>query len=136
MDELRPEDRAALRRAVFALRSRERRRVFPARLHLGDPDGEQVVHAVRDQPYDDGLRVDVVASMLRSRPAGAPGAVWLTRPGVPEPHDLDLLWLPSALRALQESGEEPCWTAVVTRAGWCAPLTGERSTWQRLRIRR
>lgn len=136
MDELGPDDRAALRRAVFALRSRERRQAFPARLHLGDPDGEQVVHALGRQRYDDGLRVDVVASLLRRRPPGEPSAAWLTRAGVPEPHDLDALWLPALLRALAESGEAPRWLAVVTRTGWYAPLTGERATWRRLRIRR
>lgn len=136
MEELGPDDCAALRRAVFALRTRERRRVFPARLHLGDPDGDQVVHALGPQGYDDGLRTDIAASVLRRRPGGEPGAAWLTRPGVPEPHDLDALWLPALLRALSEAGEEPRWLAVVTKAGWYAPLTGQRATWQRLRIRR
>lgn len=135
VEELGPEDRAALRRAVFALRSRERRRVFPARLHLGDPDGDQVVHAVGTPGYDDGLRADVVAAMLRRRPETEASAAWLTRPGVPDPHDLDALWLPALLRALSEAGEEPRWLAVVTKSGWYAPLTGQRATWQRLRIR-
>lgn len=136
MDRIGDDDRAALRRAVFALRSRERRRVFPARLHLGDPDGEQVVHPVVRHPLDDGLRLDVVAGLLRLRPAAAPSAAWLTRVGTPAPHDLDLLWLPAVLRAFAEAGEEARWVAVVTKTGWYDPRTGDRVTWQRLRIRR
>lgn len=127
-------DRAALRRTVFALRQRDRRRSFPAHLHVGDPDGPHVSYAVEGDRLDAGLRTDVVAALLRSREGDRP-ALWLTRPGRPEPHDLDRLWLPPALAACAEAGLRRRWFVVVTKAGWYDPLGGTSVTWKRLRIR-
>jgi hypothetical protein len=128
--------RATLRRTVFALRSGERRRVFAPRLHVGDPDGDHARFDVVGDRLDDGLRSDVVGELLRTRPEDQPSAVWLTRTGVPKPHDVDLAWLPSALAAFAEAGETPRFFVVVTKSGWYDPRTDERTTWQRLRIRR
>ena len=129
------ETRAALRRAVFALRSGERRRVFPAQVHVGDPDGQNATYTDDGSRLDDGLRTDVVAALLRHQPDGQRSAVWITRVGVPEPHDLDLAWTSPCLSAFAEAGEIPVWFAVITKRGWYAPLSGESVTWQRLRLR-
>jgi len=129
------ETRATLRRAVFALRSGERRRVFPAQVHVGDPDGERATYTIDAATLDDGLRTDVVAALLRQQPDGQPAAVWISRVGVPEPHDLDLAWTGPCLGAFVESGEVPVWFAVITKRGWYTPLSGESVTWQRLRLR-
>lgn len=129
------ETRATLRRAVFALRSGERRRVFPAQVHVGDPDGEHSTYTDDGARLDDGLRTDVVAALLRRQPEGQRSAVWITRVGVPERHDLDLAWTGPCLGAFAESGEVPAWFAVVTKRGWYAPLSDESATWQRLRLR-
>lgn len=127
--------RATLRRTVFALRSGERRRVFDPRLHVGDPDGEHATYVVVGDRLDDGLRADVVGALLRTRPEDHPSAVWLTRVGVPQPHDLDLAWLTPSLAAFAEAGENPRFFVVVTKGGWYDPRTDDRTTWQRLRIR-
>jgi hypothetical protein len=129
------ETRATLRRAVFALRSGERRRVFPAQVHVGEPGGEHSTYTLDGTVLDDGLRTDVVAALLRRRPEGQGSAVWISRVGVPEPHDLDLAWTGPCLGAFAESGEAPTWFAVVTKSGWYAPLSDESATWQRLRLR-
>lgn len=129
------EARATLRRAVFGLRSGERRRVFPARVHVGDPDGERTTYTDDGTVLDDGLRTDVVAAMLRQQPEGRASAVWISRVGVPEPHDLDLEWTGPCLGAFAESDESPTWFAVITKRGWYTPLTDESVTWKRLRLR-
>lgn len=129
------ETRATLRRAVFALRSGERRRVFPAQVHVGDTGGEHSTYTLDEAVLDDGLRTDVVAALLRQQPEGQRSAVWISRVGVPEPHDLDLAWTGPCLGAFAESGEAPAWFAVVTKRGWYAPLSDESATWQRLRLR-
>jgi hypothetical protein len=127
--------RATLRRAVFGLRSSERRRVFPAQVHVGDPDGERTTYTDDGALLDDALRTDLVSAMLRHQPEGRPSAVWISRVGVPEPHDLDLTWTGPCLGAFAESEELPSWFAVITKQGWYAPLTGEGATWKRLRFR-
>jgi hypothetical protein len=127
--------RAALRRAVFALRAGQRRRVFPAQVHVGDPEGERATYTDDGAALDDGLRTDIVAAMLRQQPEGRVSAVWISRVGVPEPHDVDLAWTRPCLGAFAEAGEKPAWFAVVTKNGWYAPLSGDSVTWQRLRVR-
>lgn len=133
--ELDDDDLAALRRAVFALRSGERRRLFEARLQVGDPDGEHTTYVVAGDPADHGLRTDIVAAMLEALETGGPHACWLTRTGAPETHDLDQRWLPAASAAFAEAGQVPRWLAVVTKAGWYQPFGAEPMTWQRLRLR-
>src|SRR5690349_8834185 len=129
------EARAALRRAVFALRSGERRRIFPAQLHVGDPDRQPTTYTIDGSPLDDGLRTDLVAAMLRRQPEGQASAVWITRVGVPEPHDVDLTWTRPCLAAFAAADEIPRWFAVITKRGWYAPISGETVVWQRLRLR-
>lgn len=129
------ETRATLRRAVFALRSGEPRRVFPAQVNVGDPDGEHSTYTDDEAGLDDGLRRDVVAALLRRQPEGPPAAVWVSRVGVPEPHDLDLAWTGPCLGAFAERGELPAWFAVVTKRGWYTPLTEQSAIWERLRLR-
>jgi hypothetical protein len=130
--------RRDLRLAVHALRVAHRGCRFDPALHVGDLTGDPATwqQAPRER-LDPGLRAEVAAALL-SRAQTRPGrpAVWLTRPGVPEPHDLDLAWLGPLRRALAEAEVVPRCLAVVTRSGWYAPLTGERATWQRLRVRR
>jgi hypothetical protein len=128
------ETRATLRRAVFGLRSGQRRRVFPAQVHVG-PDGEPTTYTEDGSTLDDGLRTDIVAAMLREQPEDQASAVWITRVGMPEPHDLDLAWTRPCLAAFAEAGQTPLWFAVITKRGWYAPLSGESATWQRLRLR-
>lgn len=127
-------DRAALRRAVFALRQAGRQRVFPAVMRLGDPDGATVSYPVGTERLDQGLRTDVVAALLRLTPDDRPAA-WLVRPGVPEPHDLDRLWLAPVLSAYVAAGTWPRWFVVLTKAGWYDVLGSEAVRWKRLRIR-
>jgi hypothetical protein len=129
------ETRAALRRAVFGLRCSERRRVFPAQVHVGDPDGERSTYTDDGDLLDDALRTDIVAAMLRQQPEARPSAVWISRVGVPEPHDLDLAWTRPCLAAFAEADETATWFAVITKRGWYTPLNGESATWQRLRMR-
>lgn len=136
MDRLEPVDHRLLRDLVFGLRRRERRRVFPARLHLGHPAGPVIAHRVGDAPLDHGLRTDIVHTMLRRLPGEEPPyAAWLERVGQPDTHDLDTRWLPAVARACTEAGVEPRWLVVVTKNGWYAPRAGDRVTWKRLRIR-
>lgn len=127
--------RAALRRAVFGLRSGERRRVFPPRVHVGDPDGHYATYVDSCDPLDHTLRSDVVAALLRCHPEEQRAALWLTRPGHPVPHDVDLVWMPAAAAAFAEAGEDPAWVAVVTKNGWYEPFGERAAGWRRLRLR-
>lgn len=127
--------RAELRRLVFALRSGERRRVFPPRIHLGQPDGDQDEYVDDGPALDAGLRADVMHRLLDGLEVNEPVAVWLTRVGWPEPHDTDRRWLATALQVFGERASSPRWIAVVTKNGWYDACGGERVVWRRLRIR-
>src|SRR5689334_21913285 len=81
-----------LREEVGRLRQRETRRRFDATLHIGLLGGPRTgfVVAARDLPVMDvELRVDVVSGLLLDSPPDWRSA-WLVRPGIPEPHDVDL----------------------------------------------
>ncbi len=125
---------ALLRRAVLDHAAGERRRVFPAVLHVGVPGGcvaSLTVDAA--EPADPGLRTDVVAA-LRVR-AGATGPhVWLTRSGGLELQDVDAQWL-AAARAAYAEAEQPLSFVVVGRRGWRDPRSGLSRTWARVRPR-
>lgn len=124
----------ALRREVFALRRSTRARVFAPRVHVGLPSTEN--HAVPDPgPADHALRTDLIAGLLRMQDEDARPAVWLTRVGAPEPHDLDVAWLAAARAAFSEAEVALPWFVVITKSGWHRPTTGEGRTWQRLRLR-
>ena len=88
-----------------------------------------------DPTLDAGLRADVAHLLLDGLDEEEPLAVWLTRVGWPEPHDVDRLWLAAVLQACGERPHLPRWVAVVTKNGWYDPLHGDHVVWKRLRIR-
>ena len=123
-----------LRRAVLDHHVSERRRTYPALLHVGVPGGSEEV-AAADDALDHALRADVVAALLqRTRRPGFVPMLWLTRPGPPELQDVDLQWLASARTASAEAGVGLT-LVVVTRRGWVDPRSGVRREWKRLRQR-
>ncbi len=143
-----------LRAEVAALRRREQRRIFPARLCLGTSPargpGHELAWPPRDPP-DVGLLFDLVDSLFDTvstvSTASDDSAVgcsrlWLVRPGVPEVHDLDLRVASVAVRVAAARGpahRSPHGPAhgplvVLTRYGWLDPLTGESRRWKRLRL--
>jgi hypothetical protein len=113
--------------------------VFTPELHVGALGGPAVIYAASQTP-DVGLRAEIAAALV-SRALevtyvdGAGPEAWLTRVGWPEPHDLDLAWLPSLRRAFAEAGLAPRCVAVVTKQGWYDPVLDQRVVWDRLRIR-
>ena len=125
-----------LRRAVLDHAVAERRRTFPALLHVGFPGGPEEVFAVDpDEELDHALRADVVAALLqRSRRSGAVPMMWLTRPGPLELQDVDAAWLSAARTATAEAGVGLT-LVVVIRRGWADPRSGVRREWKRLRSR-
>ena len=124
------------RAEVARLRSGERRRTFPLGVHVGMPGatrrGLDVPWPVPGE-YDAGVRFDVMCALvdeLESRAAWC----WLTRPGVPEVHDVDLAWLSAAVRAFGAHAVELAGFRAVTKTGWLDVTTGESRTWSRLRV--
>lgn len=128
--------RVLLREEVGRFRARESRRVFDVAVHLGVLAGERDSFVVRaqDVPAVDGaLRTDVLSRLLDQSPEGWRTA-WLTRPGTPETHDLDLLWLAAARTAFGMHGRALDGFFAVTRTGWRDVLTDESRVWRRLRL--
>jgi hypothetical protein len=143
---------ARWRRAVLDLVAEEKRHRFPAVLHHGVPgqshptvlaamcrfgDRRQASLLPADQrPQDPAHRSDVLGALLtaHSRRTRQLPALWLTRPGELEMHDVDAAWLGPAARAFAEAGV-PFNLAVVTKHGWWEPLSGVRRTWVRARER-
>lgn len=132
----------ALRRAALDLAAGERRRRFPAVLHVGDPGGAEEAFALAaGDPDDQAARTDVLAALLRraGRGRGRHGQpaplVWVTRPGPLELQDGDAAWLAAARAAAGEAGL-PLVFVVVTREGWWDPRSGLRRVWRRLREKR
>jgi hypothetical protein len=129
--------RRDLRRAVFELRHGTRRRLFDPVLHVGALGGPSVhwVDEGRDR-LDRGLRAEIAAALLSRAllEVDRPEA-WLTRHGVPDPHDVDLDWVPVVRGVFAEAAIAPRCVAVVTKAGWYDDVLGERVVWDRLRIR-
>ena len=128
---------ALLRQAVLDHKSRERRRVHPAVLHVGLPGG-QVARLALDEvePSDPGLRTDVVAALRVRATKGAAEdhvpMVWLTRTDALGLQDVDARWLAAARAAYDEAGA-PLAFVVVNRHGWRDPRSGLSRTWARLR---
>jgi len=134
-----PVDRSTavlLRRAVLDHVRSERRRRFPALLHVGVPGRSEEVFAIGpDEPFDHALGADVVAALLRRGCRfGAAPLVWLTRPGPLEVQDVDAAWLSAARTASAEAGTALT-LVIVTRRGWADPRSGVRREWKRLRQR-
>jgi hypothetical protein len=122
-----------LRRAVLDLATSQRRRHFPAVLHVGTPGGP-TTRVEDDRHWDGGLRADIAGAVL---PVGdRPSATaWLTRPGSLVLQDVDADWLGPLLRSAEESEVDLVYV-VVTRHGWVDPRTGVRREWRRIRDRR
>jgi hypothetical protein len=126
------EKRQLLRRAVFDHVRALRGRSFPPFLHVGTPGGSVRRFEIRvDEPSDQALRADVVATMLGRR-GPEPPWVWLTRTGELAPHDLDAEWLAAASTAYGEAGVDLT-LVVVNRRGWRDPRSGVGRSWVRLR---
>jgi hypothetical protein len=133
-------DQALLRRLVLDHKTTERRRRFPAVLHLGAPgrpESGRVDEAEAD--LDHALRCDLLEAMLRTARRGPlaaswPLRTWLTRPGDLEVQDIDLTWLRAVTAVNGELGQALPFV-VVTRAGWFDPRSDVRRTWRRLRDR-
>ena len=128
-----PRTHALLRRAVREHAAAERRRVFPAVLHVGVPGGRLASLEVDSaEPADPGLRTDVVAALRVRAAAGPGGLVWLTRTGGLELQDVDARWL-AAARAAYAEAAVPLQFVVVNRRGWRDPRSGLSRTWVRVR---
>jgi hypothetical protein len=121
-----------LRRAVLDLASSEHRHRFPAVLHAGVPGGA-VVSVTDDPSWDQGLRTDIVGSLLTTLPDPEPWA-WLTRVGPDSLQDVDAAWLAPVLAAFAEQDADATFV-VVTRHGWTDPRSGLGRTWKRIRGR-
>ena len=127
-------EQAMLRRLVTEHKAAERRRRFPAALHLGGPGRPEagLVDESSDT-FDHALRCEVLSALLR-RAVVVPLMAWLTRPGTLEVQDVDLAWL-RAVAAVNAETEHCLPYVVVTRAGWRDPRSGAGRTWARLRQR-
>ncbi len=128
------------RAEVARLRAEERRRLFPVRLHVGDPGGPRRRFEMPwpvPEEYDAGLLFDltdaIVDGLLRDAPGRGPTWAWVTRPGVPEVHDIDLRSFSAVRRVFGAHGLTLGGFRVVTRTGWLDPETGAGRTWKRLR---
>jgi hypothetical protein len=127
--------RRDLREAVHALRAGTRRRVFAPVLHVGTLGGPEVTYDA-GAGVEVGLRAEIAAALVsRALVEVDRPEAWLTRVGEPEPHDVDLAWLPPVRRAFAEAGLRPRCVAVVTKNGWYDPFLDARVVWDRLRIR-
>ena len=134
-----PDPRAAWRREVGDFRFREQRRRHPLGVHVGEPtDWRESLELPWPEPrwHDSGLRDDLVTALLsRTDPASVVTAhAWITRPGVPELHDADLVWYAAAVRGFGAHGVGLTGFLAVTRTGWVDVATGDRRAWKRLRL--
>lgn len=120
------------------LRREEHRRQFPLGVHVGRPGGQRASARVPwpvPDLYDAGLRLDLLDALLsRGEDVSEATSIWLTRPGLTSPHDLDARWWSSAKHARSARGLRPCGFHVVTRYGWRDLDTGATRTWKRLRL--
>ena len=126
---------ALLRRAVLDHATNERRRAHPPVLHVGRPGGRVArLQLDIEEPFDPGLRADVVAAMRRATVAqgGAGPMVWLTRTGDLQLQDVDARWVSAARAAYVEAGASLV-LVVANRHGWRDPRSGLSRTWTRLR---
>src|SRR5690606_13754168 len=101
---------AALRLCVHEFRASTVRRSFAPELHLGQLRGRHLSWPIDDQLLrtDAGLRTDLALHLAERATVFDPRpSVWLTRVGLPEPHDVDAAWLPAVRRGFAELGVEP-----------------------------
>jgi len=59
---------------------------------------------------------------------------WVTRPGVPDLHEMDNRWISATRQAAGILGREALPLYVITRSGWLDPSSGESRRWVRLRL--
>ena len=110
--------------------------MFDSSVHVGRLGVDHCGFVVRAQDLpvlDTALRVDVLTALLEATPA-AWRTTWLVRPGTPQQHDGDLLWLSAARTAFGIHGRELEGCFVITRTGWRDVLTDEQREWVRLRV--
>ena len=129
LDRPAPLPQELLRAEVAALRRREHRRIFPARLCVGPGSDRWAAHELawppRDPP-DDGLLFDVLDALRDAVPGSGRRRTWLLRPGAPELHDLDVRVAAVADRVAAAHGTPATeGLVVVTRYGWLDARTGE-----------
>jgi hypothetical protein len=128
---------ALLRQEVGRFRAAEQRRRFPTTLHIGRLEGDRTAWEVPAAagPLDRATAFDLLDCGLA---AALPAEVdaWVTRPGVPELHDEDLLWLTVTSAAVAARGSALVSFHAVTRTGWLDVRTGETRVWVRLRLDR
>lgn len=130
--------RSMLRSAVFEHARGERRRLFPAQLHVGTPGGSRVSSVIAEAPTDFGTRVDLIHAMIRRAEAGGVSTptrvpwVWLTRSGPAITDDLDLSVLAPTMHAFSEAAL-PLSYVVITSRGWHDPRSGLSHSWVRVR---
>lgn len=132
----------AWRAEVGRFRAAQPRRRFPLHVQIGTPLGFRVETEVpwpMPPEYDEGLRFDVVDVLVAgwlSQSVGdtSGGYLWLTRPGTPELHDVDLLWHAAATRAFPVHEVDLLGVLALTRTGWIDVRSGERRVWKRLRL--
>jgi len=127
-------EQVRLRRLVLDHKAAERRRRFPAVLHLGAPGRPESGRVDESAAaLDHALRCDVLEAMLRRATVG-PLMTWLTRPGDLDVQDVDLAWLRAVATVNAETGRLLPYL-LVTREGWLDPASGVCRTWRRVRAR-
>lgn len=126
---------AALRLEVGRFRRGEHRRRFPVRLSLGELAGRRHDLEVPSDA-DTQLATDLALTLAEQISADAWGdrVWWVTRPGVPDLHEMDNRWMAATSLAagILGRGSRPLY--VITRSGWLEPGTGESRRWVRLRL--
>jgi hypothetical protein len=124
---------------VGRTRAAHPRRALPFTLNLGWPADDRVTASLpwpASPDVDAGLRFDVLDALLEQweERDERSGCAWLTRPGVPEPHDEDLLWYAAAAHAFSAREVGLVAFRAVTHTGWLDVATGENRVWRRLRV--
>ena len=125
--------RRVLRGAVLEHARTERRRTFPAVLHVGIPGGPaRTFLSDPEERLDLALRVEIVETMARhSLERDTVPLVWLTRMAV-GPDTEDLAWAAAVGHAGGELGLRLD-LVVITRRSWHDPRSGAGQRWARVR---
>lgn len=125
--------RRVLRGAVHEHARTERRRTFPAVLHVGIPGGPtRTFEVLPEERLDLALRVEIVEAMARSSLGnGAVPLVWLTRMAQGAETE-DLAWAAAVGHAAGELGVRLD-LVVITRRAWHDPRSGAGQSWARVR---
>jgi hypothetical protein len=126
-----------LRREVRAFVTEAgRRRILPARCHVGLPGAERVV--IPETPWEvalqePGLLADLVERAVDGLVTTAGAGAWVTRTGDLEPTPTDAAWFGAARRGFARHGLPLSAFWVLNRTGWHDLVGGERRVWTRLR---